>query len=330
MFSIGGHCGIPDNTAVSDGVHLLVPFAASAAPAAREAFGKLQLPNLQRLLARLSVEATDSGDPRSLSTPHERVLARACGLEPVDGLVPFAALQVQQSGQDAGGEGWAWITPCHWRVGRDHVDMAHLQDLHLDADDSQMLLASMQPYFTEDGIALAYDAPLRWLARGDVFRTLPSASLDRVMGRTIDEWMPRSPAGGPIRRLQQEMQMLLYTLPLNDERQRGGLLPVNSFWISGTGALPASGVQASTLQVTQYLRDAALRGDWRAWAAAWQQLDDRDCSRLLGELERGRAVRITLCGESGSRTWSSTVAAGWRRLTRWFGAPSPATLLEGL
>jgi hypothetical protein len=310
---------------------LLVPFASCGAPEARELLASLPLPNLQRLLRRLAPQANDQGEARSLSAPHERVLARAWGLEPVDGLIPFAALQVHQSGQPPGDDGWAWITPCHWRVGRDRVDMAHPQELQLGADESQALLAAMQPYFTEDGIALAYDAPLRWLARGGIFRTLPSASLDRVLGRTIDHWMPGGDTGRPVRRLQQEMQMLLYTLPLNDARQRAGQLPVNSFWVSGTGALPTGGVRPTPgLQVTPGLRDAALAGDWRAWAAAWQQLDARDCAGLLADLDRGRAVRLTLCGEANAQTWSSTVATAWRRVTGWFARPTPAKLLEAL
>jgi len=330
---MGGDCGIPDNMAVSDGVHLLVPFARCRAEASREALRGLALPNLGRLLRRLVLESTEDGDPRSLSTPHERVLARAQGLPPTDGLIPFAALQVQQSGLEPGGEGWAWITPAHWRVGQDHIDMSHPQDLQLDGDDSRALLAAMQPYFAEDGIALAYDAPLRWLARGALFESLPSASLDRVIGQRIDNaWMPGGAAGRPLRRLQQEMQMLLYTLPLNDERERGGLLPVNSFWVSATGALqPGHGAQAAGgLQVTPYLRDAALLGDWRAWAEAWQQLDARDGARLLAEADRGRPVRITLCGEAGARTWSSVGAGGWRRLAGWFGSTPLAEAMEGL
>ncbi|HYE41572.1 MAG TPA: phosphoglycerate mutase, partial [Ramlibacter sp.] len=291
----------------------------------------LRLPHLQRLLRRLAVEATDAGDPASLSTPHERMLARACGLPSVEGLIPFAALQAKQQGH-ADGHGWAWITPTHWQVGRDRIAMAHPQDLRLDADDSQALLAAMQPWFAEDGITLAYDAPLRWLARGEIFRDLPTASLDRVMGRTLhQDWMPGGAAGAPLRRLQQEMQMLLYTLPLNDARQRGGLLPVNSFWASGTGALPAGHPgTAAGLQVTPYLRDAALRGDWRAWAAAWQQVDAKECVRLLEALDKGRAVRITLCGEAGARTWSSAAATPWQRVTGWFGTPSVPRMVEGL
>jgi hypothetical protein len=317
---------------VSDGVHLLVPFARCRAEASLEALRGLALPNLQKLLRRLVVEGMDAGDPHSLSMPHERVLARAHGLPPTEGLIPLAALQARQEGVDDDA-GWAWITPAHWRVGQNHIDMADPQDLQLDGDESRALLEAMQPYFTGDGIRLVYEAPLRWLARGDLFRTLPSASLDRVIGHRIDDaWMPRGTQGGPLRRLQQEMQMLLYTLPLNEERQRGGLLPVNSFWVSGTGALPA-GHPAGTpagLQVTPYLRDVALRGDWQGWVAAWHKIDDREGARLLGEADRGVTVRVTLCGETAARTWTSAGAGGWRRMAGWFGSSTVAQLLEGL
>jgi hypothetical protein len=310
---------------------LLVPFATCSSAGCAETLRGLALPKLQRLLGRLGEEATDAGDPASLSPPHERALARAQGLDPVDGLIPLAALQVQQSGAGKGSEGWAWISPAHWRVGRDHIAMAHAQELQLDAGESQALLDLMRPWFAQDGITLTYDAPLRWLARGEVFRTLPTASLDRVAGRTIDRWLPAGEAAGAMRRLQQEMQMLLYTLPLNDARQHRGLLPVNSFWVSGTGSLPEGHTpRAAGLQVSPGLRDAALLGDWRGWAAAWQQLDASEGARLLGELDRGRELRITLCGEAGARTWSSTVRGGWRRIIKVFAAPSVASRLEGL
>jgi hypothetical protein len=318
---------------VSDGVHLLVPFANCPAAACAEAVRGLQLPHLQRLLARLAPETTDAGQAQSFSPPHERVLARAHGIAPVtDGLIPLAALQVLQSGRDPGPQGWAWITPAHWRVGRDRVDMAHPQELQLDAEDARTLLAAMEPYFSGDGIALTYDAPMRWLARGELFRTLPSASLDRVIGRTIDPWMPSGDAARPLRRLQQEMQMLLYTLPLNDARQRGGLLPVNTFWVSGSGAIasPPATATAAGLQVTPYLRDAALQGDWPGWAAAWQQLDARECARLAADADKGREVRLTLCGESAARTWSTAGSSLWRRLAGRVRTPSVSSLLEGL
>ncbi|MDB5860078.1 MAG: hypothetical protein JWQ76_3767 [Ramlibacter sp.] len=328
---IGGHCGIPDNTAVSDGVHLLVPFAGRPPGGQPAALRGLQLPNLQRLLARLQADGGDPGQATSLSMPHERVLARAYGLEPVDGLIPLAAWQAQQDGS-AGTEGWAFITPSHLRVGRDHVQMAPAQALQLDGDDSRAMLAAMQSYFAEDGITLTYQAPLRWLARGELFRTLPTASLDRVTGRTIDGWMPGGAAGRPLRRLQQEMQMLLYTLPLNDARQRGGLLPVNSFWASGSGALPAGFTPRPPVGLRQAsaLRDSALLEDQGGWQAAWQQLDARECAQLLKELDAGRSVRLTLCGEANARSWVSGAASIRQRVGALFSRPSPAALLEAL
>jgi hypothetical protein len=311
---------------------LLVPFATCSSTACAETLRGLKLPALQRLVRRLGVELQDAGHPDDLSMPHERALARAHGLDVADGLVPLAALQVAQTGEADPSQGWAWISPSHWRVGSDHIAMAHPPELQLDGDDSQALLAAMRPYFEEDGITLVYDAPLRWLARGDIFRALPSASLDRVTGRTVEAWLPGGTAGKPLRRLQQEMQMLLYTLPLNEVRQRRGLLPVNSFWISGTGALPPGHAArtANGLQVTPYLRDAALQGDWKGWAAAWRQLDERDCARLLAELESGRPVRLTLCGETGARTWSSTVSSAWQRWCKLLAPAAPSALVEGL
>ena len=304
----------------------------ASAEGCRAAVAGLRLPHLQRLLGGMVAQPVEQGGDATLTPPHERVVARAYGLPESDGLVPFAALQAAQAGEAAGDQGWAWITPGHWRVGRDNIVLAHPQELQLDADDARALLEAMQPWFAEDGITLTFETPLRWLARADIFRTLPTASLDRVVGRRIDDWMPRGDAGRPIRRLQQEMQMLLYTLPLNDERQRGGLLPVNSFWVSGTGALPAGYdlARARGLQVSPYLRDLALHGDWAGWTAAWQQLDDREGHRLAAELERGREVRITLCGETGARTWTSAGAGGWRRWTARLRTPSVESLLEGL
>ena len=316
---------------MSDGSHLLIPYAASGDPGCRQTLESLSLPHLERLLARLAPQEV-AGDEHDFSMPHERVLARECGVPAPDGLLPFAAWELRGAGRDPDGAAFAWVTPCHWRVGTDHIFMLHPQQLQLDAEDSQALLAAMQPYFEQDGMRLSYEAPTRWLAEGELFGRLPCASLDRVVGRVIDPWMPRGDAGKPLRRLQQEMQMLLYTHPVNEERTRGGLLPVNSFWVSGNGALPpGTPAQAPAgLRLANSLRDAALLGDWRAWASAWQQLDARECARLEQALQEGRPVSITLCGERRARTWRSGAGAWRRRLASVFSRRRAIDLLADL
>ena len=117
--------------------------------------------------------------------------------------------------------------------------------------------------------------------------------------------------------------MLLYTHEINEARLQRGQLPVNSFWVSGTGALPPGppAPAPAGLRLTDHLRDAALLGDWRGWSAAWQQIDTRECSALLQSLDNGADVALTLCGERTAKTWRSQ-GNGWlRKLTA--ALPSP-------
>jgi hypothetical protein len=318
---------------MSDGTHFLIPFAAFETEECRQALARLELPRLEKLLTRLGAGTPDQGDARDLSMPHERVLARACGLPVADGRIPWAAWQVRQSGRDPGDSAWARITPCHWRVGADHVAMDDPQRLQLDEAESRALLAVVEPYFREDGIALEYADPTLWLARGEIFRELPAASLERVIGRAVDAWLPRVAAAGPLRRLQQEVQMLLYTNEANDERQQRGLDPVNSFWVSGTGALPTSDVKPlpRDLTIADALRAPALAGDWAAWADAWRLIDDRHCGALLAAAAAGRPVTLTLCGERNAQSWTSAAGGGFlRRIGSLFAARQAKIVLETL
>ena len=94
--------------------------------------------------------------------------------------------------------------------------------------------------------------------------------------------------------------MLLYTHPLTDARNERGKLAVNSFWVSGTGAMTASmlstGASPAITQVNA-LRDAAMNGDWSAWAQAWQHIDANECAALLDATAHKKNVTLTLCGE---------------------------------
>ena len=306
-------------------MHLLIPFAFCSSEGCAPALPTLQLPRLQKLLAHLSPEPLDAGDEFSLSPPHERALARALGLPAQDGLVPLAALQARKSGA------WAFITPCHWQVGTHHIAMSGQALPDFPELESQTLLAAMQPYFEEDGIALQYEQPNRWLACGDIFNNLPTASLDRVVGRNLENWMPRSASAAPLRRLQNEMQMLLYTHPVNDARSARGVLPVNSFWLSGTGALPQPlpALEHPPVIVSS-LRDAALNEDWAAWAQAWAALDASECAALLAALDRGEPGQLTLCGERHAQTFKLRPQPFLKRFMNQFGTQPPSSVLEKL
>lgn len=323
-------CGIPDNRGMSDTNHLLVPCAASTADGCRQALPQLALPNLGKLLARLGPEPAKGGDgaghnpggrgsnadveaETSFSTPHERALARALGLPAQDGRIPWAAWHRHQQGEpDAATGGWAFITPCQWQVSTDHVTLRDPAQLGLDDAASRALLAIVAPWFAEDGITLRHEdgQPTRWLAHGALFADLATASLERVLLRDVRAWMPDAAAARTLHRLHSEMQMLLYTHAFNDERAARSLPVVNAFWVHGTGALPSPAPAATTAPPTMplALRDAALREDWPAWAAAWRVLDAGPVADLLRRAEAGAPVRLTLCGERRALAFGSGAA----------------------
>lgn len=191
---------------------------------------------LNRLLAGMRLIDTDTQTEQSLSTPQERVLARAYGLEFADGQVPWAAWTVQQQSGDISNQAWAFIDLCHWRMERALARMLDPDLLELSCAQSEELLALMQPYFATHGISLHYLAPTRWLASGEIFRGLSTSSTARVTNHDVDPWLP---ANKVLRLLQNEMQMLLYAHPLTETQEAQNKPSVNSFWISGAGALPS-------------------------------------------------------------------------------------------
>ncbi len=317
-------------------MHTLIPFAAPAGPQCQQALAGLDLPYLAELLELLTPAPPLLGGDDSLSPLHERVHAKALGLQGADGLLPWAALDARQLGlARASGETedtcWAWITPCHWHINADHVAMDHPDTLALDAHEIDALRAAMQPYFAEDGITLYALNHSTWLARGEVLRDLPTASLVRACGARVDQWMPRAPQARSLRRLQNEMQMLLYRHPVNDARAARRQLTVNSFWISGTGALPAAAIEKSdTMSVQHQLEAAALRDDSAAWTQAWQTLDATVLATLVRQAKAGQALELTLCGERMAASFALQNTAWWNRIQRRFTTPTPAELLATL
>ncbi len=299
-------------------MQLLIPYAVVDDPGCAQVMASLRLPTLDRLLGRLSVSRSAAGSPDSRTPPHERALAESLGIAAADGLIPWAAWSVARSGSDPGSSGWAWITPAHWEVGTDRIRMLEPAALALPRDTSEALLQAMAPYFAQDGIDLLFDLPGRWLARGEPLATLPSASLDRVFDTDLGPWMPATAA---VRRLQNEMQMLLYTHPINDARSAHGLATVNSFWISGSGVLPAGTPIAPEPERADALRLPALRRDWAAWATAWQAIDQGICQQLAAALDRGEPCELVLCSERNA-LHLTPATLGWRaRLQRRFQPP---------
>lgn len=316
---------------------LIVPFAATGDSPDAARLGDLQLPQLQALLAGLQNDLALGGDAYSASAPHELAHAHALGLlgnaSAQDGLLPWAALASGTLHTPC-----AWVSPCHFQVGMEQVSLLPPERLSIGEATARALHAALAPLCAEDGVALHWVSAERWLAVGERLAGLRCASLDRVVGRSLDVWQPRAdPAHQAqlawLQRLQSEAQMLFYTHRANDAREAQRLPSLNGVWFSGVGALaalPTVGAPA----ICDSLRQAALHGGRSEWQTAWAALDAGPLAELLQRQQAGESVALWLCGERWARRWVSAPATGWaQRLRRALGLqpkPSVADILGSL
>jgi len=310
--------------------HLIIPYAASRSPALQGAMLQLELPHLQALLQAFTRVRTDEDDldEPGLSMPHERARAQALQLPGAEGAWPWAAL----ANPDTNDQPQAYFSPCHWQIGIGQVVMLNPASLLLSESESQALLAAMQAFFTEDGLTVRYLSPTQWHVQGEMLRGLACASLDRVVGMNVNPWLPKSDSAKALRRLQSEMQMLLYNHPVNDARSAQRQLTVNSFWVHGAGVLTMK-PPAPAPHMAQALREPALREDAQAWMQAWREIDATLCADLRHRMG-SRPVTLTLCSEHAAHTYQATAQSTlqqlWQRAHRLFQPLTLQTALQAL
>ena len=322
-----GHCVIPDNTGMKVGLpptampqvhqgqaairHGVIAYAAPESEALQKATDALYLPNLEKLLSRLShvkISSPATAESSAFLMPHEDA-PKLIGMAPCLG--PEAIM-----------------TPCHWQVGMNEVILLKPEELALSDAESRQVLSAMQPYFEEDGLRVVYESPLVWRVTGNLIDGLPLASIERVSGQSIQTWMPNLQQAKTLQRLQSEMQMLLYQHPVNDERSLKGRWTVNSFWMHRD--LDQLYPQSGNVSVALDLREAAQLSDPALWQKSWQQIDNTLALSLCQALELSQYVSLTLCSENSWRHYSLQPDSWRQKLQRVFKPVSLSRELRAL
>lgn len=309
-------------------MHVLIPYAYVDHPGCAQELEQLRLPNLSQLVRVLQPHEPNTGDEYGLSTPIERVMARVWGWSGADGALPFAARLAYAAGLGVSDVAWGRLTPMYWHLGQDHLTAMPLTLNECDEDDARALFEAAQPLFVSRGWLLIWLRADCWLTAHESLRDLPTASLDRVAGRNPDAWMPEHAQARGIKLLQNEVQMLWYTHPVNQTRLERGASPINSLWLSDCGAYQAA--RDEELVRVDQLQASAWSHDWAAWREAWQSLELGVLSKLWQRCRAGQAVTLTLGGERNASTWGSSQRAWWQRLLTPRSAPELRLVLKSL
>jgi len=315
----------------------------------------LQTPALAALLSRTSVydrRGAAAPPDGAQALPHEAWLARALGLSP-EGRPAFAVSAMRGFGLDPQDGTWYIVNPAHIQIARSHSMMADPRQLQLDQPDSRALYEAARPLCEEIGHPLLYGDAQTWFLRADDWDGIDSATPDTVAGMDLSDFVPRGRHAQPLRRLQNEVQMLWHAHPVNAAREKRRLPAVNSFWLWGAAtavsggpppALPVialdapgwvrglatrslervDGVEellaADGIVVAGSLAEAALAADWGSWVQGVQQLEQALFAPLHAALLGGRiqTLRLVLSSRDALAECTTTAMAQrkfWRRPT---------------
>lgn len=306
---------------------------------AREACAGLQLPALEKLLAR--AEAT----PLQADT----LEAWLCNAFGVDRLA-IAALTLQADGVSPGEDYCLRADPVHIRLQREQMVLQ--AGVAPTAEEAAQLCASLNAHFSGSGLRFTAPHPQRWYVQLAAAPALETRPLSQVAGRDVRAFLPAGSDALHWHGVFNEIQMLLFTHAVNQAREERGETAINSVWLWGGGhATPAllrpyarvsgdselalafaevagipalrvpgetrfraSEVNGAELLVWEGLQEALQRGDLGGWRDSLQQFEQDCLAPLLSELAAGKIGRITLDvpGEDEARRFVLNRAALWK------------------
>ncbi len=152
---------------------------------------------------------------------------------------PMAALTRQHDVKDAANYCWLRADPAYVRAEMGVVRLLSCGDLGLSQYEADELIKPLKIIFGDVGFLLSAPHPSRWFLMLPKESKLPAFQTpDAAIGADIFAQFPSDDIAKRWRALLNEAQITLHNHPLNAERIKKGLLPVNSLYFWGGGMLP--------------------------------------------------------------------------------------------
>ncbi|NLC36555.1 MAG: hypothetical protein GX772_08965 [Alcaligenaceae bacterium] len=264
-------------------MQIVLPGALPDAAIAQELASHLEknAPHLATWLAGAQADIIPAAPADTFCTPYEYWLLRRHGFKANDSQRPsagLAAVQARNTGMAAAADAPLWLGQLvHVAPSRDGAAMIPGGELEITPEESAALFDSAAEYVTGSGFTATPFDTLHWRLTPPPDYQPACASPALVSITSVNDWWTQDAEGRPWRRLVNELQMLWFDHPVNQQRESRGLRPINSVWLYG-GAAPAQLAAApATLadppQVLRALHGPALVQDWGSWLQELEKLD---------------------------------------------------------
>lgn len=133
---------------------------------------------------------------------------------------------------------WLCADPVYLHPDRAEALLFAHEELELELDEAWQLAELINLHYQDEPWELHIGSTHRWYLRLEQAYDIDTHALENVKGKNIFDYLP---SGNDARYWQQcmnEMQMLLHSSDINQQREEKGLLPINSLWLWGYGDLP--------------------------------------------------------------------------------------------
>lgn len=130
---------------------------------------------------------------------------------------------------------WMYATPVHLILGRDSFFLSNPVPVPMTSDERIAIINSLNQHFSGMGYYF-YVVNDVWFLGLDVDPKIITTSINFVKDKDVAHYLPQGEGASAWNKFQNEIQMLLFSHPVNQAREAQGKIVINSLWCYGLGA----------------------------------------------------------------------------------------------
>jgi len=253
----------------------------------------LLLPARRHIEGAIAASWLARGDHMADAAPGRATVLRECfAIEAA--VPPIAALTRSIDADDVGEAKWLRADPAFVMADAVTLRLLACGNLGLSSAETEVLAQALRPLFEESGFAFDAPHPQRWYLRCPHDAMLPKfSSPEEALGDDLAKHLPEGESARKWRGLLNEVQIVLTQHPVNTQRVRRGLPPVNSLWFWGAGALP----QRVRCEFDRVISDDEVVASLAKLSGVRSAPLSESLSSVIGEQKHGRSMLVDLVGQ---------------------------------
>lgn len=154
---------------------------------------------------------------------------------------PYAALALQAEADFDGrldNNTCFRMDPVYLQPDRDSAVMLAHEQLALTEKEAMELVDTINRHFSDEPWQLYMAAPHRWYLFSNTHTRIDTSPVYQALGQDVRPFLPRGEDEIYWRKISNEIQMLLHSHTVNQQRESQHQPPVNATWLWGGGVLP--------------------------------------------------------------------------------------------